>query len=308
MDERGVSPFAGDGTWLRCALHAHTTNSDGQMPPEMLATHYAWAGFDVLAITDHWVRTDVSSSDGLVMIPSTELDARVDGAAAIAHVLALGVTAEPVAPAGAFDGLDDTVGWVLANGGVPYIAHPYWSGLRAEDFERCEGLVGLEVYNAGCELEVGRGFAGMHWDDVLDGGRTFFGIAVDDSHYPGFDSSFGWVQAWCRDRSSEAVLEALRTGTFYSSAGPDIHSLTVEEAAVEIHCTPARSVTVVAQRRAGARVNAGRLGYPLRGEILERSDEGLIVAARLARPASPYGRVEVEDPRGRKAWTNPLWI
>jgi hypothetical protein len=77
---------------------------------------------------------------------------------------------------------------------------------------------------------------------------------------------------------------------------------------VEIHCTPARSVTVVAQRRAGARVNAGRLGYPLRGEILERSDEGLIVAARLARPASPYGRVEVEDPRGRKAWTNPLWI
>jgi hypothetical protein len=308
VDERGVSPFAGDGTWLRCALHAHTTNSDGQMPPEMLATHYAWAGFDVLAITDHWVRTDVSSTDGLVMIPSTELDARVDGAAAIAHVLALGVTAEPVAPGGAFDGLDETVEWVLANGGVPYIAHPYWSGLRAEDFERCEGLVGLEVYNAGCELEVGRGFAGMHWDDVLDGGRRFFGIAVDDSHYPGFDSSFGWVQAWCRDRSAEAVLEALRTGTFYSSAGPEIHSLTVEEAAVEIHCTPARSVTVVAQRRAGARVNAGRLGYPLRGEILERSDDGLIVAARLARPASPYGRVEVEDSGGRKAWTNPLWI
>src|SRR3954451_11224471 len=119
MDQRPTDPFAAEGPWLRCALHAHTTNSDGQMPPEMLATHYAWAGFDVLAITDHWVRTDVSSTDGLVMIPSTELNARIEGAAADAHVLALGVTAEPVAPAGAFDGLDEPAPWVLANGGVP---------------------------------------------------------------------------------------------------------------------------------------------------------------------------------------------
>jgi len=308
MDDRSASPFAGDGSWLRCALHAHTTNSDGQMSPEMLVTHYAWAGFDVLAITDHWVRTDVPSTDELIVIPSAELNARIDGAAADAHVLALGVTADPVAPADAFDGLDGTVAWVLNNGGVPYIAHTYWSGLRAEDFEGCDGLLGLEVYNAGCELEVGRGFAGMHWDDVLDGGRTFFGIAVDDSHFPGFDSSFGWVQAWCRDRSAEAVLDALRMGTFYSSAGPEIDALTVEEGAVEVRCSPARSVTVVAQRRAGARVNAGRLGYPLRAEILESGDDGLIVAARLARPASTYGRVEIEDARGRKAWTNPLWI
>jgi predicted metal-dependent phosphoesterase TrpH len=52
-----VTPFEGDGVWLRSALHAHTTNSDGEMAPEMLVRHYEWAGFDVLAITDHWVRT-----------------------------------------------------------------------------------------------------------------------------------------------------------------------------------------------------------------------------------------------------------
>jgi len=308
VDERPVNPFAGEGSWLRCALHAHTTNSDGQMPPEQLVTHYDWAGFDVLAITDHWVRTDLPSTDGLLVIPSTELNVSIDGAAADAHVLALGVTADPVAPAREFDGLDDTVAWILAHGGVPYIAHTYWSGLRAEDFERCEGLLGLEVYNAGCELEVGRGYAELHWDDVLDRRRPFFGIAVDDSHFPGFDSSFAWVWARCRERSAEAVLDALRTGAFYSSAGPEIRSLEVGDAAVEVRCSPARSVTVVGERRFGSRVNAGRLGYPLRGEILESSDDGLIVAARLARPAGPYGRLEVEDARGRKAWTNPLWI
>jgi hypothetical protein len=308
VGQRPVNPFTGAGSWLRCALHAHTTNSDGELPPELLVRHYDWAGFDVLAITDHWVRTDEPSTDGLLVIPSTELDARIDGTGRDAHVLALGVRADPVEPGRVFPTLEETVAWVLANGGVPYVAHTYWSGLRTEDFENCDGLVGLEVYNAGCELEIGRGFAGMHWDDVLDGGRAFFAIAVDDSHHPGFDSSFGWVWARCFERSATAVLDALRTGAFYSSTGPEIRALEVDDAAVEVRCSPARSVTAVGARRAGSRVNAGRLGYPLRGKVLEFDDDGLITAAGVARPASPYGRLEVEDAQGRKAWTNPLWI
>jgi hypothetical protein len=300
-----VNPFAESGSWLRCALHTHTTNSDGELPPETLVRHYDWAGFDVLAITDHWVRTEVPSTERTIVIPSTELDAYADGA--VAHVLALGVGADPVQPEGDFDDLDATVRWVLANGGVPYIAHTYWSGLRAEDFESCQGLVGLEVYNAGCELEIGRGFAGMHWDEVLDRRRPFFAIAVDDSHHPGFDSSFGWVWARCAERSAAAVLEALRRGAFYSSTGPEIHSLELADDGVVVRCSPARSVTMVGARCAGSRVNAGRLGYPLHGEILELSGDGLIAAARLGRPASTYGRLEVEDAQGRKAWTNPLW-
>jgi hypothetical protein len=250
----------------------------------------------------------VPSTERLLVIPSTELNASIDGPAADAHVLALGVHADPVPPPRDFDGLEATVAWVLENGGVPYIAHTYWSGLRTEDFESCSGLVGLEVYNAGCELEVGRGYAAIHWDDVLDGGRPFFALAVDDSHHPGFDSSFGWVWARCAERSADAVLGALREGAFYSSCGPELLSLEVAENAVEIRCTPARSLTVVGGRRSGSRVNAGRLGYPLGGEILERDGDGLITAARLARPGSPYGRLELEDRHGRKAWTNPLWI
>src|SRR4051812_39240186 len=45
------------GTWLRCQLHTHTTNSDGELSPDLLVRHFDWAGYDVLAITDHWVRT-----------------------------------------------------------------------------------------------------------------------------------------------------------------------------------------------------------------------------------------------------------
>ena len=55
-------------------------------------------------------------------------------------------------------------------------------------------------------------------------------------------------------------------------------------------------------------MNAGRLGLQTNAEALERDDAGLITAARLVRPYDArYGRVEVLDPQGNKAWSNPLW-
>jgi hypothetical protein len=147
-------PFEGDGVWLRCALHAHTTNSDGELAPDMLVRHYEWAGYDVLAITDHWVRTEERSTRKLLVIPSTELNATCGPSEDDAHVLALGVEADPEPP-DSFAPLQEVVDWIRANGGLPYLAHTYWSGLRTEQWEPCEGLLGIEVWNTGCELEIG---------------------------------------------------------------------------------------------------------------------------------------------------------
>ena len=43
---------------LLCELHAHTTWSDGELTIRELVDLHGRAGFDVLAITDHVVRTD----------------------------------------------------------------------------------------------------------------------------------------------------------------------------------------------------------------------------------------------------------
>jgi hypothetical protein len=304
------NPFSAPGGWLRCALHAHTTNSDGEMSPTLLARHYEDAGFDVLVITDHWVRTVEPSTARLLVIPGTELDASMGAPGREAHVLGLGVAADPVEPGVEFPGLAETVGWIEQAGGVPYLAHPYWSGLRVHEFAGCGGLFGLEVYNAGCEIEVGRGLSAVHWDDVLEAdGRAWFAIATDDSHHPGTDSSLAWTWVRAEERSPEAVLGALRAGSFYGSTGPAIEGLVVEDGAVEIRTSPARSLTLMTGRTRGASVNAGERGYCYRGEILERSPEGQITAARLVAPRqAPYGRIEVADSNGGKAWTNPLWI
>jgi hypothetical protein len=302
------NPFDDNGLWLRCALHAHTTNSDGELPPAMLAEHYARAGYDVLAITDHSRRTESPSSDRLLVIPSAELNCLLpderDG-----HVLAFGIRDEPMALARTRPDWAAAAAWIEEQGGVAYLAHPYWTGAPASELDLPAGVEGLEVYNAGCELEVGRGLSSVHWDEVLESGRLCFGIAADDSHHPGFDSDLAWVWLRVSERSQRAVLDALATGSFYSSTGPLIHRAHVEDGAVEVRCSPCRSVTLCTGRERGSAVTAGRLGYRFGAEAVSATDDGMITEARLERPrGSRYGRVEVVDPQGRKAWTNPLWI
>ena len=259
----------------------------------------------MVAITDHWVRTAEPSTRKLLVIPSTELNAVANGHDA--HVLALGVEVDPEPPED-FAPLPDVVSWILENHGVPYLAHTYWSGLRTSEWEACEGLVGIEVWNTGCELEIGRGDSSVHWDEALEAGHALFALATDDSHHPGYDSGFAWTMVHAAERSQAAVLDALRSGRFYGSTGPEIHHVEHDDNTVVVRCSPAQSVTLVSSRHRGARANAGRLGYPNASTILERDSAGLITACKLEKPPlAPFGRIEVCDTQGRKAWTNPLW-
>ena len=301
------NPFAATGTWLRCALHAHTTRSDGELSPDELVSLYERAGFDVLAITDHWVRTDARSTDRLLVIPSSELSCLLPGETD-GHLLAYGIDEDPLEFVRTRPDLAAASAWVGEHGGVAYLAHPYWTGAPASGLSLGDGVAGLEVYNAGCELEVGRGLSTVHWDDLLERGGRYFGIATDDSHHADFDSGFAWVWARVAERSQAAVLDALATGSFYSSAGPLVHELHVEKGSVEVLCSPCQRVTLCTSPRRGSSVSAGRFGYRYAGEILSEADEEEITCARLEWPAgSLYGRLELVDSHGRKAWTNPLW-
>jgi len=140
-----TDPWTTDGTWLRSALHAHTTRSDGELAPRRLARHYERASYDVLAVTDHWRITDAASSERLLVIPSVELNCILPGARD-GHVLA------------------------------------FWTGVTPGTLELPENVTGIEVFNAGCELEVGRGLSAVHWDELLEAGRLCPAIAADDSH------------------------------------------------------------------------------------------------------------------------------
>ena len=59
--------------------------------------------------------------------------------------------------------------WINEHGGVAYLAHPYWTGVALAP-RAARNRSGIEVYNAGCELEIGRGVSTVHWDELLDAG------------------------------------------------------------------------------------------------------------------------------------------
>ena len=59
-----MMPFARKGRFWRGNLHTHSTRSDGGLPPEAVADFYTGAGYDFLALTDHfWESYDYPITD-----------------------------------------------------------------------------------------------------------------------------------------------------------------------------------------------------------------------------------------------------
>jgi len=309
------NPFAAPGRWYRAALHAHTTNSDGQMSPEALVRHYRTAGFDVLAITDHWHVTDLAerSTPDFLVLPGIEYNARGPGVGALRlyHLVGIGVS-QPVEEANAPAAFVEAI---HAQGGVAIIAHPSWSGLEGSDLLG-NGADAVEVWNDGCELEVARGDSSPQWDAALARGVVLGGIAADDSHYPGFDSARAWVALRLTELTRDAVLAALRERRYYASTGPVIHDIAVEGQFVRVECSSARNIHVIGPAPHGAGLVAGPMGLAHRAERkrdqtawVEGMDQadGLTGGTFTLAASSRWFRVVVEDARGRRAWSNPFW-
>ena len=293
--------------WLRCQFHAHTTNSDGDPSPATLCEHYADLGFDVLAITDHWHVTAVDN-ERLVVIPSSELTAVSASPHGEAEALALGVAELPEARE-PFADIETMAAWIVERGGVPFLCHPYWSGLLVGEVLSAPSLAGIEIWNGGSEVLQGNGLSTVHWDDALQRGRLLLGLATDDCHSPGADSGFGWTWVLARDRSPAAVIEALRRGWSYSSAGPQIFDVALEESVVVVRSSPARSVRLRSGPWDGCAVNAEPGMGNWRGEARTLDGDALLTEAVFEYPEYwRWARVEVEDRSGRRAWSNPFLL
>jgi hypothetical protein len=292
---------------LRCALHCHTTSSDGEPTPAGLLEHYARAGWDAVAITDHHHVTRAEHPE-LVTIPAVEITTRVSSPAGECDVLAFGVETAPDLPAdGYFGDIEACAAWIVGEGGVGYLAHPYYSGLEPGDFLAAPALSGIEVFNAGSELFHGNGLSAVHWDDLLFRGARPLAIASDDSHYAGQDSRLAWTTCLVEERSAEGILAALRDGSFYGSSGPELLEIAVDGRFVEVRCSPATSITLRSGPWDGCRVNADAHSMHWRGRVLERAHDGTLLRARFEPPEfHDVVRVEVEGAHGGTAWSNPF--
>src|ERR687897_193855 len=131
-------------------------------------------------------------------------------------------------------------------------------------------------------------------DALATAGKRFSTIAADDAHFKDRPDRFGgWVQVKAESLTPENLLHALKRGWFYASTGPELHDVAFVGEEIVVECSPATSIML------GGRGSVCRYA---RGEGLTRA----------AFPRTPFAggfcRVTVIDERGKKAWSNPLWL
>src|SRR5215469_6658312 len=259
-----TSPYLSSGfTWLRGNLHAHSTFSDGALPPEAVIAAYEQRGYDFLALSDHDTLVAPAAYQAgarIVLIPADEVTAHGP------HMLAISIQ-EAVPPDRDRQKVIDNV---RAQGGFVILNHPNWqreyNHHPQESMERLTGYAGIEIYNGVVEYETGSALALDRWDRLLGSGRQVWGFANDDFHRA-HNIARGWNVVQATDRTAAAIVEALQRGRFYASTGVEITRIEVEDGHIRIVAPNAQRIRfIAAYGRELAYVDAPEAEYTVTGD------------------------------------------
>lgn len=294
-------PFDKPGRFYKGNLHTHSTSSDGALAPEEVVAAYREANYDFVAITDHFLErfgfpvTDTGplATGDFATIVGAELHApgtEVDG---YWHIVAVGLPVD-FSPNGEDETGPDLARRAREAGAFVGMAHPAWYGLTLEDAESLTAAHAVEVYNETTAQLNDRGDSWYACDALLGRGHRVYAYAADDAHFSDRPDNFAaWVQVRTETLESEALLAALKAGHFYSSQGPEIHDISIDDGHIAVSCSPAHAVFV-----------SGR------GAASQRKLGGGITSCRFSiEPFSgSYCRITVMDEADRRAWSNPIWL
>jgi hypothetical protein len=303
------------GQWFKGNTHTHTTESDGDSPPEEVARWYREHGYNFLVLSDHNVLTSVDALNrapaasnvherGFLLIKGEEVTDRFEGKPVHINGLDIGERVEPQKGASLTDVMQRNVDAIRRVQGVPHINHPNFGwALSIAALQQVRNNRLLEIYNGHPHVNNlgGGGAPGLEevWDALLSAGTVIYGIAVDDAHtfkQPGNPAvagpGRGWVMVRADRLEARAILSALEAGRFYASTGVELTDYVVTSRAMTIAVkTDAWSKYRIQFIGKGGRVLREALESP--AEYVFRGDEG-------------YVRGKVIESNGRVAWTQPV--
>lgn len=287
------NPFRQSGQWYRGNTHSHSTESDGRLSIADRFSAYQDAGYDFLVLTDHRKVNDVGaySSSDFLAISGSEVHPSNPYGGPTYHFVAINIhTAVNCAKMHPNAVLDE----IKEQGGEAVLCHPYWCGHTITDYLPLRNYFAIEVYNDTC-MGIGKGFSEQSWDDLLDKGGPVLGIASDDSHGTEHDCFHGWIMVKAEELTLDNIMESLRTGAFYSTLGPEIIDIDLQDNQISVKCSEAQSIVFKAERS--------------RGRRFVSSNGTLLTEASYSVPAhTKYVRIEVTDVTGKKAWSNPFFF
>jgi predicted metal-dependent phosphoesterase TrpH len=297
--------------WFKGNTHAHTTMSDGDSPPEVVAKWYKTHGYRFLVLSDHNVFTDPESLSSLVdssflLIPGEEVTAKFREKPVHVNGLNLPLLVNPVFDSSLVGTIQKNVEAVRAVNGVPHINHPNfrWAFSQRELLQINHDNL-LEIFN-GHPLTNnfgGGNWPGLEqvWDHLLTAGKRIYGIAVDDAHH--FQGEFapdrsnpgrGWVVVRARNLETREIVENLDRGLFYASTGVELEEVKVTSSQIEIRTHP----------RGDFKYRTEFIGSA--GKILQYTDSTAAVYKLTCE--RKYVRAKVYDSGGAVAWVQPVFV
>lgn len=307
--------------WYKGNTHTHSTNSDGDSKPVVVARWYRDHGYDFLLITDHNTFTspetvqkelesesDKPATRPFLLVGGEEVTStleRPDRKSPV-HLCALGTTRKIGAQQGQSvaailrSGFDATE----LQGGVAVVNHPNFRwAISPDELAATSGITHMEVYNGHPTVNnLGGGDRPGNerlWDMLLSNGQRVFGTATDDAHAfakQGPDVAApgrGWIVVRAGQLTSEAIVSAMKRGDFYASTGVEFDDVSMTQSTLRLRI----------KRRSDELYSTEFIGKD--GTRLAQV-AGLEVAHEL-KAGEPYVRAHVLSSNGRQAWSQPLF-
>ena len=297
---------------LKAGLHTHTKCSDGHKTPEEAIAAYAAQGYDILALTDHWVYGKEQETGGVKVISGCEYHVEYFNPAyqinETFHIVGLDMDHEPDIPRNITEEHDPQkydinarvqgfVEGIRKAGGAAILAHPAWSMNTPDQIVAAGDFDGVEIYNSVSEWGMSdRPYSGLLVDMLAAKGIGYPLLATDDTHFYENDAFRGMVMLEADAVEKMGVAGAIRAQKFYSTQGPEIHLERISDTQVRVLCSPVSRIVFFSNLVwAAGRVTRG---------------EGLTEAVYTIRKDrfEKYIRAEVTDANGLKAWSNLIWV
>ena len=275
--------------------HTHTTRSDGRVSPEECMRQYQAAGYDFLALTDHWRVGEEQEFQGMLIIPGVEYDFTFPSQ--VLHLVCLYPDARMAPPAARGEiSYEAVIQRVNESGGAVIAAHPAWSLNTPEFLCSLKGVSMAEVYNtvSGEPVNGPRADSESILDVAATIGKTFNLIAADDAHFYQGEQCVAYIMVQAEELTAPAILNAMNAGRFYASQGPEFKRIERIGDEIAVETSPVSRITACSERNW------------VRGRCLQ--GEGLTERIYRPQPGEKYVRFQITDENGRKAWSNPLML
>lgn len=180
--------------------------------------------------------------------------------------------------------------------------HPEWSLEDQSEYCRYEGMHAMEIVNFRSQTKGFLDYNPEAYDAMLRKGKRLFCIGDDDNHNnPGtersrkWDSGGAWVMIKSEKLEYRAITHALENGFFYTSQGPSIHTLWLENGTLHVECSPAEKIILTT-------------ASDYRDIVWAQQNETVQEADFQVMPEDIYVRITVKDHRGRPAETNAFFL